>query len=140
MLMLDVFRRGPSPYAPPGRFVFYWRNRHATLNPDSRNPTTNPGVPQIETMATMKAMEFTDELKLQPVTRQVPEPQPGEMLIQISAVGLTCSLSLFQSPRCSGRSRNMDTKKCLRRAQAIPQRHHFIPIAVVPLLFAFRRS
>ena len=39
-------------------------------------------------MAKMKAMEFTDELHLQPVIRPVPEPQAGEILIQVSAVGV----------------------------------------------------
>src|SRR5215831_19956382 len=41
-----------------------------------------------EAMAKMKAMEFTDELHLQPVIRPVPEPQAGEILIQVSAVGV----------------------------------------------------
>jgi hypothetical protein len=41
-----------------------------------------------EAMAEMKAMEFTDELKLQPVRRPVPEPQAGEILIQVSAAGV----------------------------------------------------
>lgn len=40
-------------------------------------------------MQEMKAMELTDELTLRLVTRPVPEPQPGEMLIQVSAVGVT---------------------------------------------------
>jgi len=40
-------------------------------------------------MAEMKAMEFTDELKLQPVRRPVPEPKPGEILIQVFAAGVT---------------------------------------------------
>ena len=40
-------------------------------------------------MAEMKAMEFTEELKLQPARRPVPEPQAGEILIQVSAVGVT---------------------------------------------------
>ncbi len=42
-------------------------------------------------MAKMKAMEFTDKLNLQPVIRPVPEPQAGEILIQVSAVGVTHS-------------------------------------------------
>jgi hypothetical protein len=33
-------------------------------------------------MPEMKAMEFTDKLNLQPVTRPVPEPKGGEILIQ----------------------------------------------------------
>ena len=36
-------------------------------------------------MAKMKAIEFTDKLNLQPVIRPVPEPQAGEILIQVSA-------------------------------------------------------
>ena len=46
-------------------------------------------------MAEMKAMEFTDELKLQPVRRPVPEPQAGEILIQVSAVGVTPTEKLW---------------------------------------------
>ena len=38
--------------------------------------------------AKMKAMEFTDKRNLQPVIRPVPEPQAGEILIQVSAVGV----------------------------------------------------
>jgi NADPH:quinone reductase-like Zn-dependent oxidoreductase len=38
-------------------------------------------------MAKMKAMEFTDKLNLQPEIRPVPEPQAGEILIQVSAAG-----------------------------------------------------
>ena len=40
-------------------------------------------------MAQMKAMEFTDELGVQPATRPVPEPQAGEILVQVSAAGVT---------------------------------------------------
>jgi NADPH:quinone reductase-like Zn-dependent oxidoreductase len=40
-------------------------------------------------MAEMKAMEFTDGLKLQPARRPVPQPQAGEILIQVSAAGVT---------------------------------------------------
>jgi NADPH:quinone reductase-like Zn-dependent oxidoreductase len=36
-------------------------------------------------MPEMKAMEFTDKLNLQPVTRPVPEPKAGEILIQVYA-------------------------------------------------------
>ena len=46
-------------------------------------------------MAEMKAMEFTDELKLQPVRRPVPEPQAGEILIQVSAAGVTPTEKLW---------------------------------------------
>ena len=46
-------------------------------------------------MAKMKAMEFTDELNLQPVRRPVPEPQAGEILIQVSAVGVTPTEKLW---------------------------------------------
>ena len=38
-------------------------------------------------MPEMKAMEFTDKLNLQPVTRPVPEPKAGEILIQVYATG-----------------------------------------------------
>ena len=40
-------------------------------------------------MAEMKAMEFTDELALRLVWRPIPEPQEGEILIQVSAAGVT---------------------------------------------------
>ena len=40
-------------------------------------------------MPDMKAMELTDELALRLVTRAVPEPEAGEVLIQVSAVGVT---------------------------------------------------
>lgn len=40
-------------------------------------------------MTEMRAMELTDELRLQPVTRRIPEPKAGELLIQVSAVGVT---------------------------------------------------
>ena len=46
-------------------------------------------------MAEMKAMEFTDELTLQPVRRPVPEPQAGEILIQVSAAGVTAREKLW---------------------------------------------
>ena len=50
-------------------------------------------------MAEMKAMEFTDELKLQPVRRPVPEPQAGEILIQVSAAGVTPTEKLWYPTR-----------------------------------------
>lgn len=40
-------------------------------------------------MTEMKVMEFTDGLTLRLATRPVPEPQPGELLIQVSTVGAT---------------------------------------------------
>jgi NADPH:quinone reductase-like Zn-dependent oxidoreductase len=46
-------------------------------------------------MANMKAVEFTDELTLQPVIRPVPEPQSGELLIHVSAVGVTPTEKLW---------------------------------------------
>ena len=46
-------------------------------------------------MAEMKAMEFTDELNLQPVRRPVPEPQAGEILIQVYAAGVTPTEKLW---------------------------------------------
>jgi len=48
-------------------------------------------------MAKMKAMEFTDKLNLQPVIRPVPEPQSGEILIQVSAVGVTRTEKLWST-------------------------------------------
>src|SRR5258708_15352131 len=39
-------------------------------------------------MTKMKAMDLTDKLNLKPVIRRVPEPQAGEILIQVSAVGV----------------------------------------------------
>jgi NADPH:quinone reductase-like Zn-dependent oxidoreductase len=38
-------------------------------------------------MPEMKAMAFTDKLNLQPVTRPVPQPKAGEILIQVYATG-----------------------------------------------------
>ena len=46
-------------------------------------------------MANMKAMEFSDKLNLQPVIRPVPEPQVGELFIQVSAVGVTRTEKLW---------------------------------------------
>src|SRR4051812_38785766 len=46
-------------------------------------------------MADMKAFEFTDDLDLQPVTRPVPVPQAGEMLIEVSAAGVTPTEKLW---------------------------------------------
>ena len=46
-------------------------------------------------MAEMKAMEFTDELHLQPVKRPIPEPQAGEILIQVFAAGVTPTEKLW---------------------------------------------
>ena len=48
-------------------------------------------------MAKMKAMEFTDKLNLQPVIRPVPEPQAGEILIQVSAVGVMPTEKLWST-------------------------------------------
>ena len=48
-------------------------------------------------MAKMKAMEFTDKLNLQPVIRPVPEAQAGEILIQVSAVGVTRTEKLWST-------------------------------------------
>jgi NADPH:quinone reductase-like Zn-dependent oxidoreductase len=50
-------------------------------------------------MAEMKAMELTDELKLQPVRRQIPEPHPDEILIQVSAVGVTPTEKLWYTTK-----------------------------------------
>ena len=46
-------------------------------------------------MAEMKAMEFTDGLELRPARRPVPEPEDGEILIQISAAGVTPTEKLW---------------------------------------------
>jgi NADPH:quinone reductase-like Zn-dependent oxidoreductase len=46
-------------------------------------------------MAEMKAMEFTDELNLRPVSRPVPEPQAGEIVIQVFAAGVTPTEKLW---------------------------------------------
>jgi NADPH:quinone reductase-like Zn-dependent oxidoreductase len=46
-------------------------------------------------MAEMKAMEFADGLKLQLVSRPVPELQAGEILIQVSAAGVTPTEKLW---------------------------------------------
>ncbi|MFC5865057.1 NADP-dependent oxidoreductase [Acidicapsa dinghuensis] len=46
-------------------------------------------------MAEMKAMEFTDKLTLRLSTRLVPQPQAGEILIQIYAAGVTLTEKLW---------------------------------------------
>jgi len=46
-------------------------------------------------MPEMKAMEFTDKLNLQPVTRPVPEPKAREILIQVYATGGTPTEKLW---------------------------------------------
>lgn len=46
-------------------------------------------------MPEMKAMEFTDKLKLQPVTRPVPQPKVGEILIQVYTTGVTPTEKLW---------------------------------------------
>ena len=46
-------------------------------------------------MPEMKAMEFTDKLNLQPVTRPVPQPKEGEILIQVCAAGVTPTEKLW---------------------------------------------
>lgn len=46
-------------------------------------------------MADMKAMEFTEELHLQPVQRPVPEPEAGEILVQVLASGVTPTEKLW---------------------------------------------
>jgi NADPH:quinone reductase-like Zn-dependent oxidoreductase len=48
-------------------------------------------------MQKMKAMEFTDKLNLQPVIRPVPEPRAGEILIQVSAVGVIPTEKLWST-------------------------------------------
>jgi NADPH:quinone reductase-like Zn-dependent oxidoreductase len=46
-------------------------------------------------MAEMKAMEFTDALDLRAAIRQRPTPKTGEILIQVSAVGVTPTEKLW---------------------------------------------
>ena len=46
-------------------------------------------------MPEMKAMEFTDKLNRQPVTRPVPEPKAREILIQVYATGGTTTEKLW---------------------------------------------
>ena len=60
-------------------------------------------------MAEMKAMEFTDQLRLQPATRPVPEPQPGEILIHVAAVGVTPTEKLWYTTthHADGTSRSL---------------------------------
>src|SRR5260370_8616936 len=48
-------------------------------------------------MAKRKAMEFKDKLNMKPVIRPVPEPQAGEILIQVSAVGVTRTEKLWST-------------------------------------------
>jgi NADPH:quinone reductase-like Zn-dependent oxidoreductase len=43
----------------------------------------------------MKVMEFTETLTLRAATRQVPEPKPGELLIEVFAVGVTPTEKLW---------------------------------------------
>jgi len=50
-------------------------------------------------MAEMKAMEFTDGLTLRLARRPAPEPQEGEILIQISAAGVTPTEKLWYTSR-----------------------------------------
>jgi NADPH:quinone reductase-like Zn-dependent oxidoreductase len=46
-------------------------------------------------MTQMRAMEFTDTLTLRLATRPLPEPQSGELLIQVSAAGATPTEKLW---------------------------------------------
>src|SRR5258707_7043896 len=48
-------------------------------------------------MAKMKAMELQDKRTRQPVIGPVPEPQAGEILIQVSAVGVTRTEKLWST-------------------------------------------
>jgi hypothetical protein len=65
-------------------------------------------------MAKMKAMEFTDKLSLQPVIRPVPEPRAGEILIQVSAVGVTRTEKLWSTTSCGSRIEYRSTRReCL---------------------------
>jgi len=47
-------------------------------------------------MPEMKVMEFTDKLNLQPVTRPVPQPKAGAILIQVYATGGTPTEKLWK--------------------------------------------
>jgi len=55
-------------------------------------------------MPEMKAMEFTDKLNLQPVTRPVPQPKAGEILIQVCATGGTPTEKLCWSGYLAGKN------------------------------------
>src|SRR6201987_2584540 len=59
-------------------------------------------------MPEMKAMEFTDKLNLQPVTRPVPQPKAGEILIQVYATRGTPTEKLWYatSPYADGSTRS----------------------------------
>jgi NADPH:quinone reductase-like Zn-dependent oxidoreductase len=48
-------------------------------------------------MVEMKVMEFTDGLKLRLARRPVPEPHEGEILIQVSAAGMTPTEKLWST-------------------------------------------
>src|SRR5215469_3624513 len=79
-------------------------------------------------MTKMKAMEFTDERNLQPVIRPVPEPQAGEILIQVSAVGVTRTEKLWSTT-----SHYADGTA---RSKAIPG-HEFSGIGAGDAVFGF---
>src|SRR5260370_15488874 len=48
-------------------------------------------------MAKRKAMEFKDKLNMKRVSRRVPEPKAGEILIQVCAVGVTRTEKLWST-------------------------------------------
>jgi NADPH:quinone reductase-like Zn-dependent oxidoreductase len=58
-------------------------------------------------MPEMKAMEFTDKLNLQPVTRPAPQPKAGDILIQVYATGGTRTEKLCHYADGSTRSKAM---------------------------------
>ena len=62
-------------------------------------------------MPEMKAMKFTDKLNLQPVTRPVPEPKAGEILIQVYATGGTPTEKLWYTTSHMRMARH-DPRRC----------------------------
>jgi len=62
-------------------------------------------------MAEMKVMEFTEELNLQPARRPVPEPQAGEVLIQVSAAGVRPLQRSFGIPLATMRTVQSDPRR-----------------------------
>src|SRR5215468_4108558 len=77
-----------------------------------RAPNLSRLKPRSEAMVKMKAMEFTHKLNLQPVIRPVPEPQAGEILIQVSAVAVMPTEKLW--------STTSHYADCTARSKAIP--------------------
>ena len=64
-------------------------------------------------MPEMKAMEFTDKLNLQPVTRPVPEPKARQILIQVYTTGETTTEKLWYTTSHMRMARH--DRKCQRK-------------------------